>query len=63
MNSPIPPLAALYEELQSAQIALAALHRALAERVRCPIDRRAHQTAAERIDLQIQRFARLQEGQ
>lgn len=55
-----PPLAGLYDELQSALLAAAGLHGAIARRINDdPLEQRAHREAAARLERQVKRFARL----
>ena len=59
----VPPLAGLYQELHSALLSVAALHRAIAHHPdRPPTLRRSHLAAAFRADADIARIAASQGG-
>lgn len=58
-----PTLDGLYQELHSAHLATAALHRAIARRLDDdPLDQRAHREAAVRMERQSIRFRKMQDA-
>lgn len=55
-----PTIDGLYQELTSAMLSVVGLHRAIGRRISDdPLEQRAHQEAAARMERQIERFARL----